>query len=276
MCYNDLIYIVPFSKDTFLLFDKVTLSSSSKDRIVYPMLLKNKINNISNDYTIIEATSGNTGISLAYFSKVMNFNPLILLPNSASVERINILKSLDCKTLQTKGSMKDCFSLAQLFAKSFDKVILLNQFHNPYGLLGSYSLGKNIDSHLQNINIIIVACGTYQTITGLAMYVKRHYIGKLIISVKPSANEFIEGITSDIVTPLKNDLLIDNTIYVNREDMINKFKKILKTKYICLGESSCACLCARDVLLNKYPNAKILIICPDDGSKYLSKGLLNE
>lgn len=276
--YNNL------SSDIYVKLEGFNPTGSVKDRAVFEMindLEKKKI--INKETIIIEATSGNTGISISAIASYSNYKVIIIMPENMSIERRKILESLGADVILTKKElgMNGAINKAIELNKEIENSVILNQFENYNNVLAHYKTAQEIIADLGNIDCIIMGVGTGGTITGISKYFKENGINTKIIAVEPKESNVlsggkkggheIQGIGAGFIPPLIEMNLIDEVITVSSDDAINEAKVFSKTEGIMVGISSGAALAALKKLKANYN--KIVVILPDLGYKYISTRL---
>ncbi|QIE01826.1 cysteine synthase A [Buchnera aphidicola] len=257
-----------------------------------------KNGNLNKNIELIEATSGNTGIALAYVSAARNYQLTLVMPDSMSIERRKLLKALGAKLILTDGryGMKKAVSRAHEIASSNKKkYFLLKQFDNPANpQIHEQTTGPEIWFDTEGkIDILISGVGTGGTITGITRYIKLTKKKKDFISIavepteSPVITQFlngqeiqpglhkIQGIGAGFI-PKNLDLkLIDQVITVSSEESMIIAQKLMKNEGILAGISSGAAVCAAIKIQQKkiFSNKQIVVILPSSGERYLSTEL---
>ncbi|QCI21961.1 cysteine synthase A [Buchnera aphidicola] len=250
---------------------------------------------------LIEATSGNTGIALAYVAAARNYRLTLTMPDTMSIERRKLLKSLGANLVLTNGKygMKGAISKAnEIVSYNPKKYFLLKQFENPANPeIHENTTGPEIWNDTDgNIDIFISGVGTGGTITGVTKYIKHTKLKKNLISIavepseSPVITQFlsrkelkpglhkIQGIGAGFI-PKNLDLrLIDEVITVSSAESILTAQKLMKKEGILAGISSGAALCAALKIQKRknFLNKNIVIILPSSGERYLSTELFSE
>lgn len=275
--YNDEIDYI------YVKLEYYNLSGSIKDRIVYHILNKAKINGeLKEGMPIIEATSGNTGISIASLGAYYNHPVYIFLPDFVSSERKKIMELYGAKVIsysKEEGGFKRCIEEAEKLKKQLNG-FSTNQFDNYDNVLAHYhTTGKEIGSKLKNIDYFVSGIGTGGTLIGTGKYLKERYNTK-VIALEPltmatltngiQTSHKIEGIGDEFVPSIVDRDIIDDIVLISDDDAINMANKIAKELGIGVGISSGANLLASIMINNKN---KVVTIFPDDNKKYLSTDL---
>lgn len=279
-------------KYIYVKLEQYNLTGSIKDRIAkYIIEEEKKNNNLKPNMPIIEATSGNTGISFSALGAKYNHPVYIFMPNWASTERIKLMKLFGSHvTLISKedGGFKKCISLADKLAKEINGY-RPNQFSNYLNTECHYKYtAEEIISQLKNINIegFVSGIGSGGTLMGISTKLKEIYPNIIITAVEPSnmpllsnkpiiGNHKIEGIGDDFIPDLVDTNIIDRVFDID-DDAINMTKLINKKLGLGVGISSGANLLGA-ILLNEQENiTNTVTIFPDDNKKYLTTDLTKE
>ncbi|MDD5166458.1 MAG: cysteine synthase A [Candidatus Omnitrophica bacterium] len=264
--------------------------SSVKDRIGLSMIEQaEKEGRIKKDTILLESTSGNTGIALAFVSAVKGYRLVLTMPETMSVERRQLLLALGAEIILTPGAggMSAAVKKAEELAKNDKRYLILQQFKNP----------ANPEAHRRNtareiwedtdgeIDILVAGVGTGGTITGVAEAIKKKKPGFRAIAVEPKdspvlsggkpASHKIQGIGAGFVPEVLNIKVIDEIIQVSNEDAIATAKRLAREEGILAGISSgAATFAALEVARRKENKGKlIVVILPDTGERYLSTEL---
>lgn len=267
--------------------------SSVKDRIAKQMIEDaEKRGDIDKESTLIEATSGNTGIGLAFIGAAKGYKVVLVMPDTMSVERRKLLKAFGAELVLTPGSggMKAAIEKAEDIAAERDKSFVLRQFENP----------SNPDAHRKTTSLEILkdfpdgldafvsGIGTGGTITGTSEVLKKEWPNLFVAAVEPAGSPVlsggspgphkIQGIGAGFVPGVLNTHIFDEVIKITSEDSGIIARRLAKEEGLLLGISSGAAvkaaleLAARD----EFAGKKILAICPSSGERYLSTWLYDE
>lgn len=260
---------------------------SVKDRIGYAMVVDAEQKGIINkDTHIIEPTSGNTGIALAWVSAARGYKLTLTMPETMSVERRNLLKALGANIVLTEGAlgMKGAIQKALELAKQEKNSFIPQQFENPANPLihektTAQEILKDTDG---NVDIFVAGVGTGGTISGVGKVLKQHNNNAHIVAVEPLSSPVlsggaagphkIQGIGAGFVPKTYNASVIDEIITVTNEDSFKTTKEIASTEGLLVGISSGAALFAATQLAEKPENQgkTIVVLLPDTGERYLS------
>ncbi len=266
-------------------------TGSIKDRVAYYIIENAKKRNILKEgMPIIEATSGNTGISLAAIGSYYKHPVYIFMPDWASIERVKLMKSYGAEVIlvsKAEGGFKKCLEKAKKLAEEKNG-FLANQFSNTDNILAHYeTTGEEIVNTLpEKIVAFISGVGTGGTLIGVGRRLRKWDKNIEIVALEPDKmplisqnkiieNHKIEGIGDDFVPDLLDKNLIDRIILVNDDDAINMSRKIAKDLGIGVGISSGANFIA-GIVYQEIINKPIVTVFADDNKKYLSTDLIKD
>lgn len=264
--------------------------SSVKDRIGLSMIeAAEKKGFINKDTTIIEPTSGNTGIALAFIAAARGYRLILTMPDTMSVERRNLLKILGAELVLTPGSkgMKGAIERADQLAKEVNKSFIPQQFENPvnpeiHRKTTAEEIWRDTDG---KVDILVAGVGTGGTLTGVAEVIKGRKKDFQAIAVEPYDSPVlsggdpgphkIQGIGAGFIPSVLNREIIDETIKVSNDNAFDTARKLAKEEGILCGISSGAALfAALEVSRRDENKGKLLVvILPDTGERYLSTPL---
>ena len=254
------------------------LTGSIKDRLIYYILNKTNLENIT---TLVEATSGNTGIALAALGNYYKKNVVIFMPDFVSEERKTLLKSYGAKLhliSQKEGGFIKCVKFAKEYSKR-KNTLLINQFSNKLNIdTHYYTTGKEILDKLNNIGGFVSGIGSAGTLIGISKRLKSVFPNLKVALLEPEGAEIvgknkinphkIEGIADFFIPDNFNKENITNYYSINDNDAINMSKKLAKELGLGVGISSGANFLG-SVLLSEEVN-NVVTVFPDDNKKYLS------
>jgi cysteine synthase A len=259
-------------------------SGSIKDRMTSYMIRQaERRGDLKKGDTIIEVTSGNTGISFAMIATVKGYKFIAVMPDSMSLERKKMMKMFGADVILTEGE-KDMIGAIKEYKKIIKKknnIWLPDQFKNPDNFLAHQKgLGQEILKQKKDIDVFVAGVGTGGTLIGVAKALKKENSKIKIIAVEPEESavlsgqkagpHYIQGIGEGFVTPIleQNRNLIDEVITIKSKDAIFASKKLAREYGILVGFSSGANFLAAQQLKNEYKN--VVTVFPDRGERYLS------
>lgn len=275
----------------FAKLEYFNLTGSIKDRVAY-YIIKNakERGKLKEKMPIVEATSGNTGISLAALGAYYKHPVYIFMPDWASVERVKLMKSYGAEVIlisREEGGFVKCVSEAKKMAKEMNG-FLANQFANKDNYLAHYeTTGEEIINQMtEDISGFVSGVGTGGTLIGTGERLKKNFPNMLITAIEPDkmpmisggkiqGQHKIEGIGDDFVPDLVEKSKIDKIILINDNDAINMSRKLARELGLGVGISSGANLIG-SVLLADEIKGNVVTVFADDSKKYLSTDLFKE
>lgn len=268
-------------------------AGSVKDRIAKEMVLDALDKGlIKEGATLIEPTSGNTGIGLSAVATSLGLKIIITMPDTMSVERRNLMKAYGAKLVLTPGSegMKGAIAKAKALAEEIPNSFIPGQFENPANPIAHYkTTGPEIyDQTDGKVDIFVAGVGTGGTISGIGKYLKEKNPDVKVVAVEPESSPVlskgqagphkIQGIGAGFVPETLDTAIYDEVITISNEDAFATGKEIAKTEGILVGISSGAALTAAKQLALREENKgkTIVVLLPDGGDRYMSTPLIQE
>ena len=268
-------------------------AGSVKDRIAKEMILDALEKGLINENTtLIEPTSGNTGIGLSAVATALNLKIVITMPETMSVERRNLMKAYGAELVLTPGSegMKGAIAKAKELASQIENSFIPGQFENPANPTAHYkTTGPEIYEQTEGkVDIFVAGVGTGGTISGIGKYLKEKNPEVKVVAVEPASSPVlstgkggahkIQGIGAGFVPETLDTKIYDEIITVENEDAFATGKEMAKTEGILVGISSGAALYAAKELAKREENAGkiIVVLLPDGGDRYLSTPLIQD
>lgn len=265
-------------------------TGSTKDRAALYMVEEaEKEGILKPGATIIEPTSGNTGIGLASVAVVKGYKLVLTLPETMSVERRNLLKGYGAELVLTDGTkgMSGAIAKAEELLKETPNAVILGQFTNAANPLAHIkTTGPEIWEQTDGeVDIFVAAVGTGGTLTGTGEYLKQKNSNIKVVAVEPAGSPFltegragrhnIQGIGAGFIPEILNTEIYDEVICVEDEDAYAESRRFAASEGILVGISSGAALKAASILAERPENKgkKIVVILPDSGDRYLSTPL---
>ncbi len=278
--------IVELDKNIYAKLECKNPTGSSKDRAALFMIRQAEMEGkLVPGGTIIEPTSGNTGIALAYFSNLLGYNCIICMPNNVGVERINLIEKYGGSVILTPAEfgITGSIDMAKDMALEIENSFVPLQFENKANVTAHFkTTGPEILRDLPECDVVVCGIGTGGTITGIAKYLKMKS-DVYIVGVEPSESPILTknkkgshgilGIGAGFKPNILDMDLIDEVLTVSTDDAYDTARDIMTRFNVSVGISSGAAYKAALKIKEKMPNKKIVVIFPDDSSKYISTKL---
>lgn len=268
-------------------------AGSVKDRVAKEMIENaEQSGKLKAGATIIEPTSGNTGIGLAAIAAAKGYKVILTMPETMSVERRNLIKAYGAETVLTEGAkgMKGAIAKAQELNAQIAGSIIMGQFENPanpeaHRKTTAPEIWEDTDG---KVDIFVAGVGTGGTITGVGEYLKAKNPAIKVVAVEPASSPVlskgvagahkIQGIGAGFVPDILNTKIYDEIITVENDDAFAAGKEFGKVEGVLVGISSGAALWAATQLALREENAgkNIVVLLPDTGDRYLSTPLFSD
>ena len=263
---------------------------SVKDRIALAMIEDAEAKGILKPgAVIIEPTSGNTGVGLAWVASVKGYKAILTMPETMSLERRNLLKALGAEIVLTPGveGMAGSIAKAEALRDATPGAVILQQFDNPSNAtVHECTTGEEVWADTDGkVDVFVAGVGTGGTVSGVARALKKHNPRVRVVAVEPAASPVLEGgkpgphrlqgIGANFIPGNYDASVIDEVIPVVDDDAFRASRELAATEGLLAGISSGAALHAASVLANR-PEMKdkcIVVLLPDTGERYMSSGL---
>ncbi len=277
-------YEEDFDADIFVKYETYNATGSVKDRPALNMILCAEMEGIlTPGCTIVEATSGNMGISLAYVGASRGYKVLLTMPDTMSVERRRLLQGLGAQLVLTEGKlgMQGAVDMARQLALQPNHV-WLDQFNNPANKSAHLKTGHELVEQLDKIDVFVTGVGTGATISGLAEVLLKAHPDCQIVAVEPASSatlsrgekgaHVIQGIGAGFVPPLYNSKVVSRVELVTDDQALQKFAELNHKLGYCCGISSAAniVVCERIAKNPEYKGKNIVTLFADSDDRYES------
>lgn len=265
-------------------------AGSIKDRVALAIVEDAEANGrLQAGGTVVEATSGNTGIGLAFVCRARGYRAVIVMPDTMSVERQELIRSYGGEVVLTDGKkgMQGALEKARAIVEDTPNCILADQFNNPVCWKVHYEkTGPELWTQMQgNVDIFVACVGTGGTLTGVGRYLKEQDPNVRVVAVEPAASPLlsqgiarshgIQGIGANFVPSILDRSIYDEVITVTDDAAFWTARRLLGEEGLFVGISSGAAVAAALRLAKRPENKgkKVVTVLPDEGGRYLSTGL---
>ncbi|MBR6638081.1 MAG: cysteine synthase A [Lachnospiraceae bacterium] len=282
-----------FKANIYAKLEYLNPAGSIKDRVAYTMIADAEEKGLLKEGSvIIEPTSGNTGIGLAAVGSAKGYRTIIVMPDTMSVERRNLIKAYGAELVLTDGKlgMNGAIAKAEELVKEIPGGIIAGQFTNPANPKAHYDttgpeIWKDTDG---KVDIVVAGVGTGGTITGIGKFLKEQNPDIKIIGVEPASSPVltkgesgahaIQGIGAGFVPVILDRDIMDEVIAVENEDSFVLGREVVRTDGVSVGISAGAALWAAVEVAKRDENEgkNIVVILPDTGARYMSTALFGE
>lgn len=274
--------------DIYVKLEKYNPGGSIKDRAALGMIEKaEKEGILKPGDTIVEPTSGNTGIALAMIGKLKGYKVIIVMPETMSIERRNMMKAYGAELVLTEGAkgMKGAIEKAEELANGKEGYFVPQQFMNEANPLKHYeTTADEIIKDLKEIDVFVAGVGTGGTIAGVGERLKQYNSSIKVVALEPSKSPVIsggqagphkiQGIGAGFIPDIYKKEVVDEVITISDEDAFEYARRMGKEEGILVGISSGANIAGAIKLAKQLGKGKIVVtVAPDGGDKYLSMGL---
>ena len=265
-------------------------AGSVKDRVALAMIEDAEARGaLKPGATIIEPTSGNTGVGLAMVATTKGYHLMLTMPETMSIERRNLLKALGAEIVLTDGltGMAGSIAKAQELRASIPGSIILQQFENPSNAqIHTLTTGEEIWTDTDGkVDVFVAGVGTGGTICGVARALKKHNPDVYIVAVEPESSPVLEGgvegphriqgIGANFIPAIYDASVVDEVLPVPDDEAIRGGRELASTEGLLAGISSGAAVYAARLLAQRldFADKKIVVLLPDTGERYLSTEL---
>ena len=252
---------------------------SAKDRIALKMVeLAERDGLLNPGDTIIEPSSGNTGIGLALVSRLRGYKLRVVMPDNVSVERRQLLEIFGAQVITSPGSegSNGAIRLAEKLAVEDPYLKMLFQYGNPANPLAHYEgTGPEIWRDCPEIDVFVAGLGTSGTLMGAGRYLKEQNSAIKVIAVEPPAGELVQGLRSlddGFIPPIFDPEILDRKFIVRPLESIEWLRRLLNDCGVFAGVSSGASIAGSVKIAEEMDSGTIVTVLPDGGWKYLSSG----
>ena len=274
-------------KNVYVKLEKYNPAGSIKDRIALSMVEGAERKGILNkESVLVEATSGNTGIALAMVGKLKGYKVIIIMPETMSMERRQLVKAFGAELILTEGSKGMNGSIEKLndLLKENKNYVNLGQFENEDNPRIHYeATGPEIYKELPDVDVVIAGIVSGGTISGIGKFLKEQNENVKVIGIEPKSSPLItqkkagahkiQGIGANFIPKNYDENIVDKVITVSDEDAFEIVRLMANKLGILVGISSGANIFGSIEISKKYPDKKIATVAPDGVDKYMSMGI---
>ena len=255
-------------------------TGSVKDRIAkYMIEAAERSGELTNDRVVLEPTSGNTGISLAMICRIKGYQLKVVMPESVSEERTQLLRAFGAEIVFSEGlkGTNGAIVVAQDIAASDPNYLLLYQYGNEANPLAHYeTTGPEILRDLPDIDVFVAGLGTGGTLTGVGRFLKERLPDVKIVACVPHPGDLVQGLRSldeGFIPPVLDESLLDGKIVVDSRTSFAATKELTEVEGIFAGISSGAVLRTAQRAAERLERGNVVLLLADGGWKYLSTSL---
>src|SRR5688572_21278161 len=255
-------------------------TGSVKDRIAKAMIeAAERDGKLTPGCTIMEPTSGNTGVSLAFVAKLKGYKVKAVMPDNVSEERTALLRAYGAEIVYSEGlkGTNGSIEVAQALAAADPSLVMLYQYGNEANPRAHYEgTGPEILRDLPDVDVFVAGLGTGGTLTGTARYLKEHKPDVKVIASAPHPGDLVQGLRSledGFIPPVLDQSLLDGRIVVDSRNSFAGAKELLDKEGIFAGISGGAVLRTAQKAAERFDRANVVLLLADGGWKYLSTDL---
>ncbi len=276
--------------DIYAKVESFNPAGSAKDRIAKNIIEFYENNStITKETVIIEPTSGNTGIGIAFVSAIKGYRAIIVMPDTMSKERTQAISAYGAEVVLSDGKlgMQGAIDKAEEIKNSYKSAIILGQFENEQNPVAHYnSTGVEIWNDTDGtLDFFVAGIGTGGTISGTGKFLKEQKSSIQIVGAEPENSPLltkgqagahkIQGIGANFIPSTLNKDILDTVLTVSDEDAYKYTKLLIKKEGLLCGISSGCALCAAVKIAKENENKKIVVLLPDSGDRYYSTGVFD-
>ena len=274
-------------ENVYVKLEKYNPGGSIKDRIALSMIEgAEKRGILKKGSIIVEATSGNTGIGLAMAGNLKGYKVVIIMPETMSLERRQLVKAFGAELILTEGlkGMNGSIEKLEKLLKENKNYVNLGQFENLDNPKVHYEkTGPEIYKEFPNVDIVIAGIGSGGTISGVGKFLKEKNENLKVVGIEPASSPLItehyagphkiQGIGANFIPKNYDEKIVDEVITVSDEDSFEMVRLLASNLGLLVGISSGANVFGAIELSKKYPDKKIVTVAPDGVDKYMSMGI---
>ena len=256
-------------------------SGSVKDRIAKYMIERGEQDgSLTHDKIVLEPTSGNTGIALAMIGRVKSYQVMVVIPESVSEERSQLLRAYGAEVVYSEGLKGTNGSIAvakQMVAEAPQRFFMPYQYGNDANPLAHYeTTGPEIARDLPDVDVFIAGLGTGGTLTGAGRFLKEYNPNIKVIATVPHPGDLVQGLRSleeGFIPPVLDETVLDGRVVVDSRTAFAATKELMQKEGIFAGISCGAVIKTAQRVASRMESGKIVVILADGGWKYLSTAL---
>ncbi|MGO9877028.1 MAG: PLP-dependent cysteine synthase family protein [Acidimicrobiia bacterium] len=252
---------------------------SSKDRIALKMIeMAEGDGLLARGATILEPSSGNTGIGLALVAKLRGYNLRVVMPENVSIERRQLLEifGAEVTTSPAEEGSNGAIRMAEKIAADDPSYVFLFQYGNPANPLAHYeATGPEILRDCPEVDVFVAGLGTSGTLMGVGKYLKQRKSNVRVVAVEPPAGELVQGLRNlddGFVPPIFDPEVLDRKLIVRPRESVEWTRRLLDECGVFAGISSGAAMAGAAKAADQMDEGTIVVLLPDGGWKYLSSG----